>query len=476
MKHIESVKRIMVLLLGAIGLAMQTAVYAWSWYMVYYPILHDWRRYIIKDDGNYGGDEYMGRGITYSFWGHIFTILLYFALLVVVANAYGGLKIGYLKPMDVFMSQAFTLLVVNVITYCLFLIIKVNYVDVFPLLGVFLIQLVISFAWAYITNYIYMSIFPPRKLLLINGEYAADDIIAKFSTRKDKYRIIKKMNISEGIEKIYKECLGDYDGIIIWDVPNQFRNGLVKFCYGNNKRIYVMPKITDVLLKGSTQLHLFDSPVFLLRDYSIKIEQRFIKRILDIVLALVLIVLSSPFMLITAIAVKAYDGGPVLYKQVRCTINRREFKIMKFRSMRVDAEKDGVARLASKNDSRITPVGSFIRKCRLDELPQLFNILKGDMSFIGPRPERPEIIKQYLEEMPEFAFRTRVKAGLAGYAQIYGKYNTTPYDKLKLDLTYIENYSIWLDIKLLLLTAKIMFTPDSTEGVEDDQTTAMKNS
>ena len=148
---------------------------------------------------------------------------------------------------------------------------------------------------------------------------------------------------------------------------------------------------------------------------------------------------------------------------------------MKFRSMRVDAEKDGVARLASKNDSRITPVGNFIRKCRLDELPQLFNILKGDMSFIGPRPERPEIIKQYLEDMPEFAFRTRVKAGLAGYAQIYGKYNTTPYDKLKLDLTYIENYSIWLDIKLLLLTAKIMFTPDSTEGVEENQVTAKKD-
>ena len=468
MKHIESVKRIMVLLLGGIGLAMQTAVYAWFWYTTYYPILNEVR---LGPEG-----QNMGRGLSFAFWGHIFILALYFILLLSFSIAYGGLKIGYLKPMDVFLSQIFTLFIVNFITYCQYLIIKIGFVDVIPMIGILVIQLFLAFVWAHITNYIYMSIFPPRKLLLINGEYAADDIIAKFNTRKDKYRIVKKMNISEGLEKIHKECLGDYDGIIIWDVPNQYRNGLVKFCYGNGKRIYVMPKITDVLLKGSTQLHLFDSPVFLLRDYSIKIEQRFIKRILDIVLALVLIVLSSPFMLITAIAVKMYDGGPVLYKQVRCTINRREFQIMKFRSMRVDAEKDGVARLASKNDSRITPVGSFIRKCRLDELPQLFNILKGDMSFIGPRPERPEIIKQYLEDMPEFAFRTRVKAGLAGYAQIYGKYNTTPYDKLKLDLTYIENYSIWLDIKLLLLTAKIMFTPDSTEGIEDDQTTAMKNS
>ena len=180
-------------------------------------------------------------------------------------------------------------------------------------------------------------------------------------------------------------------------------------------------------------------------------------------------------MLVTAIMIKSYDKGPVLYKQVRCTIGKKKFMIMKFRSMRVDAEKDGVARLASKNDSRITPIGKFIRKCRIDELPQLFNILAGDMSFIGPRPERPEIIEQYLSEMPEFAFRMKVKAGLAGYAQVYGKYNTTPYDKLKLDLTYIENYSIWLDIKLMLLTIKILFTPDSTEGVEENQITAQKN-
>ena len=185
-------------------------------------------------------------------------------------------------------------------------------------------------------------------------------------------------------------------------------------------------------------------------------------------------VIASPFMLITAIAIKLYDGGPVLYKQVRCTIHEKEFYILKFRSMRTDAEKDGVARLASKNDSRITPIGKFIRAVRIDELPQLFNILKGEMSFIGPRPERPEIIKQYMEEMPEFAFRMKVKAGLAGYAQVYGKYNTTPYDKLKLDLSYIENYSVWLDIKLMLLTLKILLSPESTEGIDQNQVTAMK--
>ena len=204
------------------------------------------------------------------------------------------------------------------------------------------------------------------------------------------------------------------------------------------------------------------------------IEQRFIKRCIDLICALLLFLIASPFMLLTALAVKIYDGGPVFYKQVRCTVGGRQFNILKFRSMRVDAEKDGVARLASKNDSRITPVGKLIRKIRLDELPQLFNIIRGDMSFIGPRPERPQIIAEYMEIMPEFAFRMKVKAGLAGYAQIYGKYNTTPYDKLKLDLAYIENYSIWLDLKLMLLTVKVLLWPDSTEGVEDDQITALK--
>ena len=178
-------------------------------------------------------------------------------------------------------------------------------------------------------------------------------------------------------------------------------------------------------------------------------------------------------MLLAAVAIKLYDRGPVLFKQKRYTINRKEFYVYKFRSMIVDAEKDGIARLASKNDSRITPIGSILRKTRLDELPQLFNVLKGDMSLVGPRPERPEIAVEYEKELPEFAFRLKVKAGLTGYAQIYGKYNTTPYDKLKLDLMYIQNYSFISDIKLLIVTFKIMFMKESTEGVEENQILAM---
>ena len=187
-------------------------------------------------------------------------------------------------------------------------------------------------------------------------------------------------------------------------------------------------------------------------------------------LAVPAFIITSPVMLITAAAVKLYDGGPVLYKQVRLTRHDRKFEIYKFRSMVVDAESDGVAKLARENDDRITPVGRIIRATRIDELPQLFNILKGDMSFAGPRPERPEIMEEYCKEIPEFAFRTRVKAGLTGYAQVYGKYNTTPYDKLKLDLFYISNYSMWTDIKLILMTLKIVLKKDATEGVSEEWT------
>ena len=221
-------------------------------------------------------------------------------------------------------------------------------------------------------------------------------------------------------------------------------------------------------------MHIFDTPIYLIREYALTVEQRAAKRMIDLICSFLLILITFPIMLITAILIKLGDGGPVLYKQTRCTMGGKEFKILKFRSMRVDAEKDGVARLASKKDDRITPIGRFIRAVRIDELPQLFNILKGEMSFIGPRPERPEIIAKYTESMPEFVFRTKVKAGLAGYAQVYGKYNTTPYDKLKLDLTYIENYTVWLDLKLMLLTLKVLVSPDATEGIEEGNVTAMK--
>ncbi|MCH5250107.1 MAG: exopolysaccharide biosynthesis polyprenyl glycosylphosphotransferase [Lachnospiraceae bacterium] len=456
MKRIDSIKRLIILQLSSIGLILQTGVYAYYWLTAYYPFLH------------------MHRRLNFYRWGHILMFFLYFVLLFFFSSTYGGLKIGYLKPVEVYFSQIFSLAAVNVFSY-LQLSAMANWLaDFKPILKTMLIQVVLSAVWVYICNMFYHKAFPPRKLLLVHGERPINDIVGKFNSRKDKYIIAGYINISEGLETVKKKALDGYGAVLLWDISTKDRNELLKYYYSRSIRVYMMPKISDVLVKGSDQLHLFDTPILLTREYAMKMEQRIVKRLIDIVCALILLVIASPFMLITAIAIKLYDGGPVFYKQIRCTRDAKEFYILKFRSMRVDAEKDGVARLAAKNDSRITPIGKFIRAVRIDELPQLFNILKGDMSFIGPRPERPEIIEQYMEEMPEFAFRMKVKAGLAGYAQVYGKYNTTPYDKLKLDLTYIENYSVWLDLKLMLLTLKILFKPESTEGVDGNQVTAQK--
>lgn len=201
-------------------------------------------------------------------------------------------------------------------------------------------------------------------------------------------------------------------------------------------------------------------------------EYLFIKRLIDVVASATAIVILSPFMLLTAALIKVYDHGPVLYKQVRLTKDGKRFEILKFRSMKVDAEKDGVARLASENDDRITPVGKVIRAIRFDELPQLFNILRGDMTIVGPRPERPEIAAQYEEDLPAFSLRLQVKAGLTGYAQVYGRYNTEPQDKLKMDLMYINHMCLSEDFKLIFATIRILFLKDSTQGIEAGQTTA----
>lgn len=458
MKKLSSFKRLLTLVIAGIS-----AYIEWQWYFYYWfgELFPRWVR----------------ERLPIYRMGHIPVLAVYAIILLAFMYTYGATKFNYSKTSDIIFSLVFATFWANAITYVQACIMCLKILPGYMFIKMSIYQVICAALWVVIAQFILAKIFPPRKLLLLSAERPTEDIIKKFSTRQDKYEIIKTMNISEGLENVMTEISENsvYDGIIIWDIPASQRNSLLKYCYGKKIRAYTMPKISDVILRGSEQLHLFDTPILLTREYDLTMEERFFKRMIDLIFAILLFVITSPIMIITAIVVKLYDGGPVLYKQIRCTRDMKEFKILKFRSMRIDAEKDGVARLASKGDSRITPIGKFIRAVRIDELPQLINIIKGDMSFIGPRPERPEIIAQYLETMPEFIFRTRVRAGLAGYAQVYGKYNTTPYDKLKLDLFYINNYSVWLDLRLMLLTLKILLTPDSTEGVESEQITAEKN-
>lgn len=405
----------------------------------------------------------------YYFWGHVFISAVYFAILTLVSIMYGGLKIGSYRMIELLFSQGFSTLVTDIVFYAIIVLLAYHFPTPLPLILGMCLQGILIGVWILLATYSYRAMFPPTDLLIIYGNNA-EVLEQKVATRRHQFKVGEAISASEPLDKI-SAALKRHEAVILWDIKADRRNRIFKLCYENSVEIYISPKITDIVLKGATNLHFFDTPLLLIKSDPIEPEQALIKRVFDFLFALVLTVIASPFMLITAIFVKCYDGGSILYKQVRCTLDGREFYIYKFRSMIEAAEGDGVARLAAKNDDRITPVGKVIRRTRLDELPQLFNVLRGDMSFVGPRPERPELIEKYKETMPEFVYRTKVKAGITGYAQIYGKYNTLPYDKLKLDLFYIENFSVWLDLKLIILTVKTLFKFDSTEGVAQGMVT-----
>lgn len=398
-------------------------------------------------------------------------VAIYALLMVFFTKIYGGFRIGYFKGSDVLFSQIIGILFVNGITYLQISLLSLRFVNIVPLLYMSILELVIVIIWVILSNALFKRLFPPRKMILLYGDRQPDSLIGKMSTRKDKYQICAAMNVNRGYDAIIK-VIKDFDAVIIWDIPSTIRNPILKYCFGNSIRTYIMPKLSDIIVMRADDINLFDTPLLLSRNMGLTFDQKIAKRAMDIILSLFFIILTSPFMLIVSAIIKIYDRGPVFYKQERLTLNGKVFMMYKFRSMIVDAEKDGIARLAEENDNRITPIGKFLRSIRMDELPQLFNILIGHMSLVGPRPERPEIAEDYLSDMPEFEYRLKMKAGLTGYAQVYGNYNTTPYDKLKLDITYIESYSFWLDLKLILLTIKNLFRIESTKGVSEGQVTA----
>lgn len=417
---------------------------------------------------------YNNKEIAWGFYnrGNWLLLLIYVLLIAVVSRVYNAFAVNYKKVADVIYSQVLTMLCVNVITYFQISLLAREMLNVVPFLLMTVADIVAIVIWVFSFKGIFTKLYPPHNLLIVYGSRLVESISQKVAGRKDRYTIGGSMSIDEGIEAICK-AIPDYEGVVICDVPSKQRNILLKYCFEKSVRSYVVPKISDILIRGAEDIHMFDSPLLLSRNMGLNFGQRFCKRVLDLILVIPITLVALPFMGITALAIKLYDRGPVIYKQERLTTDGKTFNVYKFRSMIVDAEKDGKARLAAEKDDRITPVGKIIRKIRMDELPQLFNILFGQMSFVGPRPERPSIAAEYEREMPEFKYRTKVKAGLTGYAQVLGKYNTTPYDKLKLDLTYITNYSLLLDIKLIFMTIKILFESESTEGFADNSIPAV---
>lgn len=452
MKKREKFKRLINFLEGFVILAAHTVLFAFVWYGSYVKQLD----------------------IPFFRRGDWAVIGVYALILFLLTHLYGGFKIGYLRLMDVLYSQILSLICANVVAYIQVVLISREYLSTIPILKMTIVQIAIILLWVFICKLIYAALYPPRQMLLVCYDRDPDDMINKMSSRQDKYEICDIADLNEESLDSVCDMVTEYEAVLIYDIPAYERNIILKHCFTEGVRTYVTPKISDILLRGADNIHLFDTPLYLSRNQGLSADQLMFKRLLDLVVCVPVSVVLMPLFLLISLLIKLYDGGPVLYKQPRLTINGKVFNIYKFRSMRMDSEKAG-AQLAKKNDDRITPVGRVLRALHFDEFPQLINIIKGDMSLVGPRPERPEIAKQYKEIIPEFDFRLKVKAGLTGYAQVYGKYNTTPYDKLKLDLTYIENYTFWLDIKLMFLTFKILFQKENTEGIDANQVTAIKS-
>ena len=387
---------------------------------------------------------------------------------------YGGFLVGTSPVSDLMFSQIISIAFLQAVAYVIFSLLSYRLVSIVPFIIMFFAFSAFAVIWVLVIDFIYFKLHAPKKTIVVFNNVDSYQSIKGIRDIKKRFRVIRTVNSEKtSLEELY-EYMKSVDAVFLCGVPSDYRNEVVKKCIATGKIAYVKPKISDTIIRGGRTIQLMNVPVYRCKRSDASLIYQLGKRAADIVFSLFAIIVLSPLMLVVAAAIKAEDGGPVFYKQTRLTLNGKQFKIIKFRSMKTDAEKDGVARLAEDNDDRITKVGRFIRKLRLDELPQLFNILSGSMSIVGPRPERPEIAKEYEESIPEFSLRLQAKAGLTGYAQVYGKYNTPPYDKVQMDLMYIANQSFSEDFRLILMTLKIMFVPSSTEGVDKKQRTAMR--
>ena len=393
------------------------------------------------------------------------TLTTYLLAALLFLRIYGGVPIGAKKSKDIIASVALASFFTDLVAFVELVVMSEFQVifDFYMLFIVFFIQLMLVIVGIYFGNWLFFKLHDPEKSILVYAdEEAAREFLAKAGRYRKQWDV--DFSLSYNTENLYKR-LYPYKTVFLMGLPPGILSETVEFCYKYTKNVYVVPRLSDVIMKNSKTVVVDDKTVYASYVSSLSIEQRFVKRLLDLFISLVGVIVASPFMVTCALAVKLCDRGPVFYKQKRITENGREFSVLKFRTMIVDAEKQSGSVWAAKDDDRITTVGRMLRKLRLDELPQLFNILHGEMSIVGPRPEREELIREFEKQYPEFRYRLKVKAGLTGMAQIMGKYNTTPLDKLMMDLEYIENYSIWLDLKLIFQTFKVFFKSDSTEGI-----------
>lgn len=396
------------------------------------------------------------------------TMSTYAVVGLLFLSVYGGYDVGRRKSKPIINSLVLAVICTDVISYFQVMIMRTNESSVYDfrlgslglLILVIAIQIVIIHIFVYGGNSLFFKLHEPQKCCIItSSQESLDELVFAMKKFQKQFQISYVLDYHS---KNLEEYIQKSESVFAYDVPAKVRERIMKWCYKHKVNVYFNPEIADVMELNAK--HYVMDDVYLLNKSvkALTMEQRVMKRILDIVLSFVLGVLSSPLWLTGMIAVKLYDRGPVIFKQERATINGRRFMVYKLRTMKQNVKNYSVR----KNDDRITPPGKFLRKTRIDELPQLWNVLKGDMTFVGPRPEMIKNVEKYTADLPEFEYRLRMKAGLTGYAQITGKYNTTPKDKLLMDMMYIEQFNILKDIQLIFQTAIVLLKSDSTEAFD----------
>ena len=408
-----------------------------------------------------------------TFWskGNYLFILLYAFVLVLFLSMYGGYNVRNYRTRELAFSFVFGSVIANTIMYFVMALIARMLLNPLYIAVATVGQWILEVALYILARVVEPHANPDLGTLYVCGSGEKDRITQdKFDRRRTRFSIRAVISADTPRQELL-DAVDRYEAVVAGDIDEKLRRELMGYCFLHKKAFLMMPAMTDVMVNSAEKIIMGDELLFVFNTQGFTPGFRAAKRALDLVAAVCGLVILSPVLLIVAACIKFYDGGPVFYRQLRLTKDGREFYVLKFRSMIVNAEAATGAVLAGKSDSRITPIGQFIRATRIDELPQLWNILRGDMTLVGPRPERPEFYEKYCAEYPEFAYRLKVTAGLTGYAQLYGKYNTTFMDKARLDMYYIQRASFLRDLQLLFYTLKIVFVKDSTEGVADNSAT-----
>ena len=437
-------------LLDAVLPLLNTAAFAVCWYAYYEKWLY----------------------LTFEGYGDYMVIGFFCALYTVFVHLYGGFDLLTSRVSELIYSHVISLAMTGFFMFVvLWMLIRAHVPHILPLLLCLAVCAAFSALWSLIASRLTDKIVPAKKTVLIyDNKEAYKNGVQIAKTQRNRLEMVGEAEASRPLDALEAQLRDTgAEAVLLCGIASSRRNDILKYCIDHDILAYVRPNIGDLLISNGQNLRMNHLPVLLCQRAAPSVFYLGFKRLMDIFISGAALILTSPFMLATAIAIKAYDGGPVMFTQKRMTLNRKEFVIHKFRSMKVDADKGGKGIVTMQNDDRITPVGKFIRACRLDELPQLYDIFIGNMTIVGPRPERLETIELYEKDMPEFGLRLQVKAGLTGYAQVYGKANTSPYDKLQMDLMYIGEQGVLTDLKIILATIKILFMPESTEGFAEEK-------